>query len=370
MMNIPFIDLKSQYQEIKSSADRSLKDLMKRGDFVLGQNVRDFEKHFARYCGVAYGLGVNSGTDALFLGLLSLGIGRGNDVIVPAFTYIASAFAVSYTGARPVFADIDEKTYNMDPQKIESLITRRTRAIMPVHLYGQSADMTPILRIARRHDLFVIEDAAQAHGTLYGRKKAGSLGDVGCYSFYPTKNLGALGDAGLIVTNREKIYERLKKLRDYGRKTRYEHSSLGYNSRLDSLQALFLDLKLKNLDVWNEKRRSAAALYRRLLKDTPGILLPEEASYGKHVYHIFAVRIKKRDAVLRGLQHSGIHAGVHYPVPLHLQEVYKGLGTRKGSLSVSEKIAREILCLPIYPHITPKQIEYVCHTLKGLVNHE
>ena len=299
-MRVPYVDLQSQYAQIKNAVNRKISALMKRGDFILGQDVVEFERSFTKFLNVGYGLGVNSGTDALFLGLLSLGIKPQDEVIVPAFTYIASAFAVSYTGAKPVFVDIDETTFNIDPKKIERAITDKTRAIMPVHLYGQSADMGPLLDLAKKHNLKIIEDAAQAHGAEYKGKRVGALGDVGAFSFYPTKNLGAFGDGGIVVTNDASLFERLKRLRDYGRKSRYEHVSFGYNSRLDSIQAIILNEKLKKLEEWNNKRIRAAATYRKLLKGVPGILLPEEASYGKHIYHIFAVRIKNRDKILNG----------------------------------------------------------------------
>lgn len=366
-MRIPFLDLQSQMREIEQPVKTSLKRLMKKKDFILGEDVRNFESSFSRYTGSSFAVGVNSGTDALFLGLLALGVGRGDEVIVPAYTYIASAFAVSYIGAKPVFVDIDDATFNMDPDRIETAVTKKTKAIMPVHLYGQSADMDPILRLARKHGLKVIEDAAQAHGTQYRGKKAGSLGDIGAFSFYPTKNLGAFGDAGMVVTNQKSLYEKLHKLRDYGRTTRYEHDSLGYNSRLDSLQALFLQAKLKRLDVWNRRRAQAAAYYRQFLKNTPAVRLPEEAGYGKHVYHIFAVRLKDRDRVLAELTKSGISAMVHYPVPLHLQKVYKSLGYKAGDCPVAETICREVLCLPIHPGLTKEQAGHVSRTLKRLV---
>lgn len=376
-MKIPFVDLKAQYGEIKKSTGLSFQRLLKRGDFILGEDVGDFEKSFARYIGTKFALGVNSGTDALFFGLLILGIGPGDEVIVPAYTYIASAFAVSYTGAVPVFVDIDERTFNIDCGKIEEKITRRTKAIMPVHLYGQPADMDEIRRIARRHGLNIIEDAAQAHGALYyegrgtkdgGRgKKVGSMGDIGCFSFYPTKNLGAFGDGGMIVTNNPKIFERVKKLRDYGRKSRYEHVSLGYNSRLDSMQAVFLNEKLKKLDEWNKKRIEAARYYKRLLADAPTIILPSEAAYSRHVYHIFAVRVQNRDVVIKKLRDAGIEALIHYPLPLHLQKVYKKLGYRRGDCPVAEKVSGEVISLPIYPHIKKNKIEYVAKILKEIV---
>jgi dTDP-4-amino-4,6-dideoxygalactose transaminase len=377
-LRIPFLDLGAQYREIKKETGRALKKLMLRGDFILGKDVGAFETSFARYTGSAFSLGVNSGTDALFLGLLSLGVGSGDEVIVPAFTYIASAFAVTYTGAKPVFVDIDADTFNIDPGKIEKAVTSKTRAIMPVHLYGQSADMEPILEIAKRHGLKVIEDAAQAHGTVYygnkkGKKeerrgrKVGSMGDMGCFSFYPTKNLGGFGDGGMITTNDNNIFDRLKKMRDYGRKTRYEHVSLGYNSRLDSMQALVLNEKLKKLDSWNEKRIAAAKAYDRFFEGERNIVFPKAAGFGKHVYHIYAVRVPKRNEVLAALHKKGIAAAVHYPVPLHLQEVYASLGYKAGDLPVAERTCREVLCLPIHPHITKKQIHFVAQTLKKVV---
>jgi dTDP-4-amino-4,6-dideoxygalactose transaminase len=378
-VRVPYIDLQSQYAQIKSAVNRKINALMKRGDFILGQDVVEFEQSFTKFLNVRYGLGVNSGTDALFLGLLSLGVKPGDEVIVPAFTYIASAFAVSYIGAKPVFVDIDETTFNIDSKKIEKAITNKTRAIMSVHLYGQSADMGPISDLAKKYSLKIIEDAAQAHGAEYQmtddrgqrteRKKTGSIGDIGAFSFYPTKNLGAFGDAGMVVTNDAALFEKLKKLRDYGRKSRYEHTSLGYNSRLDAIQAIFLSEKLKKIESWNKKRIQAAATYRKLLKGVPGILLPGEAGYGKHIYHIFAVRVKNRDKILKELRKSGINAGLHYSVPLHLQEVYRFLGYKNGDFPVAEAIAQDVLCLPIYPHIKDKEIKYVVSQLKGLITH-
>ena len=364
---VPFLDIRSQYLEIKEQFSLSLDKLMERGDFILGKDVAAFEKSFANYVGSHYSLGVNSGTDALFFSLLSLGIVSGDEVIVPTFTYIASAFAVTYTGAKPVFVDIDKDTFNIDPEKIEKAITKKTRAIMPVHLYGQAANMSAILKISNKYGLKVIEDAAQAQGAEYKDKRVGCLGDIGCFSFYPTKNLGAFGDAGMIVTNNKALYEKVKKLRDYGRKSRYVHTSLGYNSRLDSIQALFLLEKLKKLNRWNEMRIKAAQYYNKLLFETKSIALPIEHRFGKHIYHIFAIKLKHRDTVLEELKKSGIATMVHYPVPLHLQKVYRSLGYRVGDLPVAEKIAHEVLCLPIYPHIKKHQIEFVSNKLKGLV---
>jgi dTDP-4-amino-4,6-dideoxygalactose transaminase len=365
-MKVALVDLKAQYQEIKTGVEPDIKKLMKRGDFILGQDVRRFEEAFARYVGSTYCLGVNSGTDALFFSLLSLGVGPRDEVLVPVFTYIASAFAVTYTGAKPVFVDIDEKTFNIDPNKIEAAITKKTKAIMPVHLYGQAADMRAIKKIADKHGLKIVEDAAQAHGAEACGKKAGVLGDVAAFSFYPTKNLSAFGDAGVVTTNDNALFERLKKLRDYGRKTRYEHSSLGYNSRLDSLQAIFLYHKLKRLDIWNKKRAAIAARYTKLLKDVSGIKLSEAPFFGKHVWHVYAIRVKNRDSVLEGLKSCGIDAMVYYPVPLHLQEVYKSLNYTLGDFPIAEKISSEVLCLPIHPHMTMAQVDFVVEKLKRI----
>lgn len=366
-MIVPFVDLKSQLRPIRKESDADLRNLMKRGDFILGKDVREFEEEFSAYLSAKHALGVNSGTDALFLGLLGLGVGPGDEVLVPAYTYIASAFAVTYTGARPVFIDIDEKTYNLDPFLIERAITQKTKAIMPVHLYGQSAAMDRICALAQKFGLKIIEDAAQAHGSEFSGKKTGCWGDVGAFSFYPTKNLGAFGDAGMIITNNDQLQEKLQKLRDYGRKSRYEHVSVGFNSRLDGIQALFLRKKLKYLDSWNNMRIFAAGLYKSFLEGSQGVRLPYEDPSGKHVYHIFAVRVKNRDHVLAYLKRHGICAMVHYPVPLHLQEVYRNLGHQQGDFPVAEKVSQEILCLPIYPHIRKNQIEYVAKKLKKAV---
>ncbi len=362
-MRIPFIDLNAQYAEIKKDLQASFDAIMKRGDFILGKEVVLFEKEFAGYSKRKFALGVNSGTDALFLGLLSLGIGKGDEVIVPAFTYIATAFAVTYTGARPVFVDISRDSYNIDTNKISAAITKRTKAIMPVHLYGQCADMAPILEIAKTHKLKVIEDAAQAHGALYKNRMAGSIGDIGCFSFYPTKNLGGFGDGGLILTDNPEIYKRLFKLRDYGRKTRYEHVNLGYNSRLDTLQAAVLSIKLKHLEKWNNMRRRNAKIYNAMLKPADNIITPEESGYARHVYHVYAVRVKDRDRVVNELRENKISAIVHYPVPLHLQEVFSGLGYKNGDFPVAEKIAHEVISLPMYPHLKERQIKFIADTL-------
>ncbi len=371
-MKVPFLDLSGQYKEIKRDFSLAFKELVKRSDFILGKDVGIFEKDFSRYCDRKFAVGVNSGTDALFLGLLSLGIAPGDEVIVPAFTYIATSLAVTFTGAKPVFVDINEDTYNIDVDKIRAAITRYTKAIIPVHLYGHPADMQPILKIAGKHKLKVIEDTAQAHGAKYktrqsGWRIAGSLGDIGCFSFYPTKNLGAFGDGGMVVTDDEVVYKRLLMLRDYGRRSRYEHVSLGYNSRLDTVQAAVLRSKLPHLDKWNDLRRQIAALYNESLKKIKGVITPKEAKYARHVYHVYAIRVKERDRVIKELAENNISALIHYPIPLHLQEVYKNLKYRKGDFPVAESVAQEIFSLPIYPHLKEAQVKAVAAALGKII---
>ncbi len=372
-MRIPFVDLSLQYREIEKDMNLAFKKLIKRGDFILGEDVVNFEKEFAAYCGVKFGLGVNSGTDALYLALRSLNIGIGDEVIVPAFTYIATAFAVTYTGAKPVFVDVEPDTYNIDTAKISKAVTKKTKAIIPVHLYGLASDMQPIMNIASKFGLKVIEDAAQAHGVKYKYPngkivKVGSIGDVGCFSFYPTKNLGAFGDGGMITTNNEGIYKKLFKLRDYGRKSRYEHVSLGYNSRLDSMQAIILSTKLKHIDRWNSMRRKCAGIYNANFKGIDEVITPKEAVYSSHIYHVYAARVKNRDNVVPILQKKGIGVLVHYPIPLHLQEVYKSLGYHKGDFPVAEEISGEVMSLPMYPHLKEEQIKFVCDGIKRVIN--
>ncbi|MCM8770314.1 MAG: DegT/DnrJ/EryC1/StrS family aminotransferase [Candidatus Omnitrophica bacterium] len=363
-MKVPFIDLRAQYKEIQKDFSRVIKDVLKRRDFILGLDVKLFEKEFAHYCGVKFAIGLNSGTDALFLSLVSCGIGKGDEVIVPVFTFIATALAVSHTGARPVFVDVDEQTYNIDVNKIEKAITKRTKAIIPVHLYGQAADMNAILKIAKKCKLKVIEDAAQAHGAEYQNKKVGSFGITGCFSFYPTKNLGAFGDGGMVVTNDKKVYNNLLLLRDCGRKRRYEHIVKGYNSRLDTLQAAILRVKLKRLDKWNRLRRKNAFFYNTLLKKIDRIITPFEARDCLHVYHQYVVRLKNRDRVIDILKKNGIDTSVYYPIPLHLQAAYKDLGYKKGDFKIAEKLSEEILSLPMHPHLKKDEIEYIVAVLK------
>ena len=366
-MNVQFIDFSEQYKVIKDEINVGLKQVFEKGNFILGQEEKDFENEFARYCGARYGVGVNSGTDALYLALASLDIGPGDEVILPTFTFIATALCVSYTGAKPVFVDIEDTTYNLDPKKVEKAVTKNTKVILPVHIYGQSADMDEILKIAKKNNIKVVEDAAQAHGASYKGKRIGSLGDISCFSFYPTKSLGAFGDGGMIVTDNKEIYERILMLRDYGRIGRYEHKIKGYNSRLDTVQAVILSAKLKRLDRWNKMRGDSAAYYCELLKDVKGVKIPQIKKDRGHIFQTFAVRVKNRDRICEEIKKKDIGVLIHYPIPLHLQEAYKELGHGAGDFPVAEQVSREILSLPMFPHISKKQIKYVCDALKELV---
>jgi len=364
---IPLVNLQRQYQELDARIDSSIREVCARGDFILGQAVTAFEESFAEYIGVRNCVGVASGTDALHLILRALGIGNGDEVILPANTFIATAQAVSYAGATPVLVDCDERTALIDPTKIESAITVRTKALLPVHLYGQPADMERISVIASRHNLFVIEDAAQAHGGAYKGRKCGSLGIASGFSFYPGKNLGAYGDGGAVVTNDDGLAQEIRLLRNWGSTVKYVHRRLGYNSRLDTLQAAVLNVKLPHLDEWNFRRNELAKIYRQVLSGMPenvGLLQVAESTT-MHPYHLFVVRLlaHDRDLVLRELQQSGIGAGVHYPIPIHLQEAYAGIGKAVGSFPVTELFSREILSLPLCPYLLDSEAEAVLEVL-------
>jgi len=364
-----FFDIDQQYLTIRKELLRKIDSTFRRGDFILGQDVREFEKEFAKFCNTKYAIGLNSGTDALFLSLKALGIRKGNEVIVPAFTFIATSFAVNYTGARPVFVDVDRRTYNIDAGKIEKAITKKTKAIIPVHLFGLCADMPTILKIAKKHKLFVVEDAAQAHGAKINNVSSGSMGDFGCFSFYPTKNLGAFGDAGLITTNSSSLYKIMLKLRDCGReKERYLHPMIGYNSRLDNIQALILKLKLKYIDQWTEKRIDNAKLYHNLLKDAQGVGLPETPNKYKHVFHAFSILTTKRKVLINKFRENNIPYSVFYQLPLHLQEANKQLGYKKGDFPIAEQISKDIISLPIHPSLTAADIKKVATTIKEVHN--
>ncbi|MEM3730864.1 MAG: DegT/DnrJ/EryC1/StrS family aminotransferase [Candidatus Bathyarchaeia archaeon] len=357
---IPFIDLKREYAEIKEEINKSVQSVIEKGIFILGEEVKKFEEEFSNYVGVKHGVGVNSGSDALFLALKALGIKKGDEVITASHTFIATVDAITRNGAIPVFVDINPETYCINPEKIEEKITKKTRAILPIHIYGHPADMNPILEIAQTHNLYVIEDACQAHGAEYKGRKAGSMGDVACFSFYPTKNLGAYGDCGIIVTDNDEIATKLRMLRNYGQRQKYHHDFIGINSRLDEIQAAVLRVKLKHLDEWNDKRRENAKLYNELLANTE-IVTPTEKN-AKHVYHIYAIRCKKRESLQQHLLKNEIQTLIHYPIPVHRQKAYSNLSSN-NNLPVTEKICKEILSLPMFPQLTKKEIEHVVTTI-------
>ena len=364
-MNIPFVDLKRQFDLIKNEVTTKINEVLRNTHFILGEEVEKFEEEFANYCGVKYGVGVASGSDALTLSLKVLGIGKEDEVITAPNTFIATVDAISRNGATPVFVDIDPETCNIDVAEIEEKITDKTKAIIPVHLYGQPADMDEIIKIAKKYDLKIIEDACQAHGAEYKGKKVGSLSDVGCFSFYPAKNLGAYGDGGMVVTNNEQIAERIKMLRNYGQSKKYYHDFIGYNSRLDEIQAAVLRVKLRYLDEWNDKRREHAKLYNDLLENVSGIETPTEKEFVKHVYHLYVIRCKNRNELQNYLSSKGVSTGIHYPIPVHLQKAYKHLEYKEGDFPITEKYAKEILSLPMFPELTDEEIEVVVGLIRS-----
>lgn len=366
-MKVPFLDLKAHHEPVRPQLDAAIAEVISQAAFAGGPFVARFEENFAAYCGVRHAAGVGNGTDALWLTLLALDIGPGHEVITAPNSFMATAEAISYTGARPVFVDVDERTYTLDPSRIEAAITPQTRAIIPVHLFGQTADMDAILQIAGRHGLPVIEDACQAHGALYRERRAGGLGLAGCFSFYPGKNLGAFGEAGAVVTNDPALDARIKVLRDHGQARKYFHSHIGWNARMDGMQGAILDVKLKRLDWANGRRQTRARLYDELLRDCEDIILPVTAPHNQHVYHIYAVRVKERDRVLSAMADRGIGCAIHYPVPIHLQDAYRNLGCREGDFPVAERCAREFLSLPMYPELEDEQVRCVADELKACV---
>ena len=355
---IPFGDLKRNYFENRKEIDAAIKEVFESGWFVLGKQVELFEKEFAEYCNCKFAVGVGSGTEAIHLALLSYGIGIEDEVITVPNTAIPTISAISISNAKPVFVDIDAETYTIDTRKIEKVISKKTKAIIPVHLYGQTADMEPIIEISKKYNIPIIEDACQAHGALYKEGKAGSIGDAGCFSFYPSKNLGAYGDGGIITTNNEEIYEKLILLRNYGQKNRYEHTYKGINSRLDELQAAILRVKLKKLEQWNQRRRYIANLYKNLIKSEK-FIHPLESEFNYHVYHLYIIRFKNRDSLRKYLDSKGIKTQIHYPIPCHLQESYYELGYVEGDFPVTENISKEILSLPIYPELKDDEVDYI-----------
>jgi dTDP-4-amino-4,6-dideoxygalactose transaminase len=362
-MPIPLVDLKAQYAAIKPEIDAAIQRVIGNTSFILGKEVADFETNFAAFCQAKHCIGLDSGTAALHLALLLCDVKPGDEVITTTHTFVATAEGISIIGARPVLVDIDPRTYNLDPRAVERAITPRTKAIIPVHLYGQPAEMDAILEIARKHNVRVIEDAAQAHGAEYRGKRAGTMGDLACFSFFPSKNLGAYGDAGALITNDDELAARARLLRDHGRRDKYEHLIVGYGYRLDALQAAILGAKLPHLDAWNVRRRAIADYYTELLSNTE-IVPPYAPSHITPVYHIYAVRAKNRDGLRAHLKSRGIETGIHYPIPLHLQPVYANLGYARGDFPHAEQVANEELSLPMYPELRDAQVEMIAQTVR------
>jgi len=363
-MSVPMVDLKVQYQAIKNEIDSAVLGVIGSTHFILGPNNKALEDEVAAYHGVRHAVAVASGTDALHLALIAAGIKRGDEVITTPFTFIATAEAISYVGAVPVFIDIDLETFNMDVTKIEAAITKKTKAIIPVHLYGQPVDMDRLMAIAKKHGLRVIEDCAQSFGAEWKGKKTGAFGDIGCFSFFPSKNLGCYGDGGMVITDDPKLAEHMLSLRNHGSRVRYYHDEIGFNSRLDEVQAAILRVKFKHIDEYNRKRRDNAAWYAKHLSGA-GIITPSEQPGTKHVFHQYTIKIKNRDAVKQKLDAGGVTSSmIYYPVPLHLQTAYKDLGMKPGSLPRAEQAAAEVLSLPMYPELTEEQIKQVAEAVK------
>jgi dTDP-4-amino-4,6-dideoxygalactose transaminase len=365
-VKVPYLDLKAQYHSIKPEIDAAIARVLDSCQFVLGSEVAAFERDFATYSGTTECIALNSGTSALHLALLAAGVGDGDEVITVPFTFVASVAAVLYAGAKPVLVDIDPRSFTIDPSAIEAAITPRTKAILPVHLYGQAADMDPIMEIARRHKLLVIEDAAQAHGAMYKGRAVGSIGDMACFSFYPGKNLGAYGEGGAVTTSNPEYAHTVRMLRDWGQDRKYHHVLRGFNFRMEGFQGAILGVKLKHLDKWTEGRRAAARKYDALLSDSD-VETPKEMSWGRHVYHVYTVRAEDRDGLQVALNTSGIPTGIHYPVPVHLQPAYADLGYGPGAFPHAEQAAKQVLSLPLYPELSSQAIGQVVEAVKKFV---
>jgi dTDP-4-amino-4,6-dideoxygalactose transaminase len=365
--SIPLVDLKAQYADIRGEVDAAISRVVSNADFILGSEVEAFESDYARYCEAEHAVGLDSGLSALELGMRALGIGPGDEVITPAHSFIASSSAISFTGATPIWVDMDPKTYNIDPRQIEAAITKRTKAIMPVHLYGQAADLDPVLDIARRHNLLVVEDACQAHGARYKGRRVGSFGHFGAFSFYPGKNLGAYGDAGILVTNDADLAAKVRMMRNYGQRKKYDHVYLAWNRRLDTIQAAVLRVKLPHLDGWNAARRRHASVYDELLADA-GLQLPSVMDGSEHVFHLYVVQSEKRDELMRHLESHGVHSGIHYPIPIHLQEAYRDRGVGRGRFPVSEAAAPRLLSLPMYSELTEQQLSRIAESVHAFAS--
>jgi dTDP-4-amino-4,6-dideoxygalactose transaminase len=362
---IPFLDLRAQHRPMMDELIRAVSRVIESGQFVLGEDGRSFENAFAAFCGTREAVAVSSGTSALQLALLAAGVGPGDEVITVPMTFVATVAAIIYIGAVPKFIDVDPTTWTMDPDQLEAAMTPRTKAVLPVHLHGRLADMARIMQIARARSICVIEDAAQAHGAERDRRRAGSFGDIGCFSFYPGKNLGACGEGGAIVSDRTDLVQRVRMLRDWGQEQKYLHVAKGFNYRLDEIQAAILSIKLNRLEAWTGARREVAVIYDELLAGS-GIQLPARATDGDHVYHIYAIQVRDRDRVRGKLADQGIQTGVHYPIPVHLQPGYSDLGYGAGAFPVSEKLAAETLSLPIFPELTREQVERVAEAVADL----
>ena len=365
---IPFLDLKAQYASIKNEIDPAVLGVLASAQYVLGDEVANFEREFAAFCGTRHAIAVNSGTSALHLALLAAGVGPGDEVITVPFTFVATVSAICYAGALPVLVDVEPTTFTMNPAKLEAAITPKTKAIIPVHLYGQMADMTPIMQIADHYGIAVLEDACQAHGAEYHGRRAGSIGLSGCFSFYPGKNLGACGEGGIVVTNDDGHMETVRMLRDWGQDRRYHHALKGFNYRMDGIQGAILRVKLRHLDRWTNARRSHATYYSTLLSGSRRVKTLVEALGRRHVYHIYAVMSDDRDRLQRELAQEGVQSGLHYPIPVHLQKAHADLGYALGDFPVSERAASEVLSLPIYPEMTSNQVEHVVAAVEQMAH--
>ncbi|HDP70013.1 MAG TPA: DegT/DnrJ/EryC1/StrS family aminotransferase [Actinobacteria bacterium] len=366
-MSIPLLDLQAQYRSIKNEMDAAVMEVMESCHFILGSKVQELEERLATFCGTKYGVGVANGTDALILSLEAMGIGPGDEVITTPFTFFATAECISRVGAKPVFVDIEPDTFNLNTGLIEEKINENTKAIIPVHIFGQPVDMDAIMTIAKKYNLKVVEDACQAIGAEFNGKRIGGLGDTGCFSFFPSKNLGCAGDGGAVVTNDTDLAEKIQLLRQHGSPKKYHHTVLGHNSRLDALQAAILLVKLKYIDSWNDKRRENAYLYNELLKGLD-VVTPYELDNIKHVYHLYIIRTKKRDILEKALKETGIGTGVYYPLPLHLQEVYADLGYKWGDLPESDRASKETIALPLFAELKREQIESVVEVVKKAIS--
>lgn len=362
---VAYLDLHKQYLSIKDEVNDAILRLLDSCQYILGNEVAAFEQDFAAFQSVQHCVGVNSGTSALHLALLAAGVEPGDEVVTTPMTFVATVAAILYTGAKPVFVDVDPQHYTIDPGQIENVITNRTKVILPVHLYGQPADMDPLLDLARKHRLIVIEDAAQAHGAEYKGRRVGGIGDMGCFSFYPGKNLGAYGEAGAITTNNPDFAKTIRMLRDWGAERKYEHKLKGYNYRMEGIQGAVLRVKLRHLEAWTEARRALGALYDQFLQNS-GVQIPKVASYSRHVYHVYAILVKQRDEMQKRLLERNIHTGIHYPIPVHMQEAYADLGYKAGDFPVSERIGHTELSLPMFAELTSDEVRQVADAVQSL----